>query len=343
MAAVALMTSCHGRNMHLTHTDMGKADKTHDTIYFAGGCFWGTEHFFRQIPGVTDTEAGYAQSRVPDPTYAEVCSGQTGAVEAVKVVYDPSAVSVTSLTELYFLTIDPLAHDRQGNDVGTQYRTGIYCTSASQLGLVEKAVAAEQSRHHSPLAVEVGPLYNFYPAEDYHQRYLEKNPGGYCHIPPRLFDVARSGGVSRAYVRPDDTTLRRLLTPTQYAVTMQNATEPPFGNEYWQEHRKGVYVDVTTGQPLFLSADKFDSPCGWPAFSRPVDGDAVRYERDTSHGMDRVEVRSAGADIHLGHVFNDGPVEGGGLRYCINSAALRFIPLEDMEAAGLGELIPLVE
>lgn len=308
------------------------------TIYFAGGCFWGTEPFFSLVPGVVDTQVGYANSAVAEPGYRQVCTGTTGAAETVKVTYDPSEIGLGRLVELYMLTIDPTSVDRQGNDAGTQYRTGIYYSDAAQAKEVERAVLPYMERYGSRFAVEVAPLVNFYSAEDYHQDYLEKNPGGYCHIDNELFDIARNAAVGRT----SEPELRRRLTPMQYAVTRRNATEPPFDNQYWNEHRKGIYVDVVTGEPLFLSSDKFDSGCGWPSFSRPVAADAVTERRDLSHGMDRVEVRSAGADSHLGHVFNDGPGATGGLRYCINSAALRFVPLAEMEAEGYGPYIPLL-
>ena len=196
-----------------------------------------------------------------------------------------------------------------------------------------------------PLAVEIKPLKNFYPAEDYHQDYLDKNPGGYCHIHPELFDLARKAKMPKksVYSKPDDTVLRSKLTPEQYAVTQKNATEPAFHNDYWNEHRPGIYVDITTGEPLFVSTDKFDSGCGWPSFSKPIDRKLIHEKMDTSHGMVRTEVRSATGDAHLGHVFTDGPADKGGLRYCINSASLRFIPKEKMQAEGYGEYIRLVK
>lgn len=316
---------------------------TQATIYFAGGCFWGTEHFFRQIRGVTDTEAGYANSKIPDPTYRQVCTGATGAAETVKVDFAPSIVPPADLIALYFLTIDPTSVNRQGNDSGTQYRTGIYYTDSALLSEINSAVSREQMLHSRRIAVEVAPLENFYPAEDYHQDYLNKTPGGYCHINPDLFRIAASyKSRPKTFTLPDDSTLRRTLSPTQYAVTRQNATEAPYTNEYYLEDRPGIYVDITNGEPLFLSTDKFHSSCGWPSFSRPISSGLINYLSDHSHGMRRTEVRSMNSDSHLGHVFPDGPEELGGHRFCINSAALRFIPVENMEKEGFGELIPLL-
>ena len=304
------------------------------TIYLAGGCFWGTEHFFSLVPGVIDTEVGYANSNVPNPSYREVCTGNTGAAETVKVVYDPDSVTLPFLLDLYYKTIDPTSVNRQGNDRGTQYRTGIYYTDSAELPVIERSLEKLQKEYSRPLAIEVGPLRNFYPAEDYHQDYLDVNPGGYCHINPALFREARTA--------KDPDALVNRLTPLQYEVTQRNATERPYLNEYYDEFRPGIYVDIVTGEPLFLSTDKFESGCGWPAFSRPISDELIKELRDTTHGMVRTEVRSAHGDSHLGHVFNDGPRESGGLRYCINSASLRFVPLAEMEAQGYGNLIPLV-
>lgn len=320
-----------------------------DTIYFAGGCFWGTEHFFKQIDGVTDTEVGYANSVIPHPTYREVCTGQTQAVEGVRVVYDTAKINLPYLIRLYLMTIDPTSVNRQGNDAGTQYRTGIYYTTADQQRTAIAELDKEAARHSRPLAVEIKPLTNFYSAEEFHQDYLDKNPGGYCHIDPRLFEIARNAGRPIAagvdagkYSRPSDSELRSHLNGIQYAVTQQNATEAPFSNEYFDEKRPGIYVDITTGEPLFLSTDKFDSGCGWPSFSRPVCPDVIKVKNDSSHGMERTEVRSRVGDAHLGHVFVDGPVDRGGLRYCINSASLRFIPLDSMAKEGYEKYIPYI-
>lgn len=314
------------------------------TIYLAGGCFWGTAHLFSLVPGVSDSVAGYANSLIEDPTYEQVCTGRTGAAETVKIVYDSDEVGLTDLLQLYFRSIDPTSVNRQGNDVGAQYRTGIYYVDPEDKPVVEAAVAALQRRVSAPLAIEVGELENFYPAEEYHQDYLYKNPRGYCHVNPALFEEAKKLGktsrrLSSSKSRED---LRRRLTPLQWEVTQNGATERPFVNEYDHEFRKGIYVDITDGTPLFVSSDKYDSGCGWPAFSRPIDNSFISEHLDTSYGRIRTEVRSSVSGAHLGHVFEDGPAESGGLRYCINSASLRFIPLEEMEAEGYGEYISLV-
>lgn len=310
------------------------------TIYLAGGCFWGTARLFSLVPGVSHTTAGYANSLVDNPTYEQVCTGATHAAETVRVDYDDDLVGLSELLTLYFRSIDPLSLNRQGGDAGTQYRTGIYYADTHDLPVIEAQLATLQRRHKQPLAIEWGPLRNFFPAEEYHQDYLVKNPGGYCHVNPALFAEARSLG--RATV-VDKSELRRRLTPLQWEVTQHAATERPFDNEYDHEFRHGIYVDIVDGTPLFASSAKYDSGCGWPAFTRPIDDSLLSEHTDTSYGRLRTEVRAAASGSHLGHVFDDGPAAEGGLRYCINSAALRFIPLERMAAEGYGRYIPLVE
>lgn len=321
--------------------------KDQKEIYFAGGCFWGTEHFLKQIKGVTSTQVGYANGNITNPTYKQVCSGNTNFAETVKVVYNPQEVELPLLIDLYFKTIDPTSVNRQGNDRGSQYRTGIYYTDKADLPVIKARVEALAKNYSKPLAIEINPLSNFYQAEDYHQDYLDKNPGGYCHIDPALFGLAKKANAPKTATKPvykksDDATLRATLTNEQYAVTQKNATEPAFRNEYWDEKRPGIYVDITTGEPLFISTDKFDSGCGWPSFTKPIDKTLVKENMDTSHGMRRVEVRSKTGDAHLGHVFTDGPADKGGLRYCINSASLRFIPKEKMKEEGYGEYLKLL-
>lgn len=160
-------------------------------IYFAGGCFWGTEHYFKMIKGVLFTEVGYANSIVENPSYEIVCKGETNAVETVKVIYDASSVSLEMLLNMYFASVDPTSINKQGNDVGTQYRTGIYYTDKSDAFTISKIVQDQQKKYCDEIVVEVMPLENFYQAEDYHQDYLDKNPNGYCHLPLELFEFAK--------------------------------------------------------------------------------------------------------------------------------------------------------
>lgn len=310
-------------------------------IYLAGGCFWGLEKYLSSIPGVLETETGYANGKTEQPTYEEVCRHDTGHAETVKVVYDPALISLKRLLSMFYQVIDPVSVNRQGNDVGTQYRTGIYYIEEEDAAVIRASLTELQERFHRPIAIEDGPLENYNQAEEYHQKYLDKNPGGYCHINPSWFERASQSVVDPyEYHMPDPEELKRRLDPVQYRVTMENATEPPYQNEFWDRYEQGIYVDITTGEPLFSSQDKFEA-CGWPSFTRPIDPESVLSKNDFSHGMIREEVRSRVGDIHLGHVFEDGPADRGGLRYCINSAALRFIPKEKMEEEGYGKFLSL--
>lgn len=320
--------------------------KTTKEIYLAGGCFWGTEHFLKQIRGVVSTEVGYANGKLKNPSYQAVSSGNTGFAEAVKVVYDPELIGLERLLGLFLETIDPTSLNKQGNDVGEQYRTGIYYTDRGDEPIVKGVIGRLASVYKRPVVVECKALDNFYTGEDYHQDYLEKHPGGYCHIPQSLFQRAREANQAPSpvqYARPDKETLKKKLTAEQYHVTQRNGTEAPFRNAYWNEFREGIYVDITTGEPLFVSTDKFESGCGWPSFSKPIDTSLLVEQVDKSHGMVRTEVRSKTGDAHLGHVFNDGPAERGGLRYCINSASLRFVPKEQMKEQGYERYLPLLK
>lgn len=315
-----------------------------NVIYLAGGCFWGIEHLMASIPGVIDAESGYANGINPeDANYQTICSGDTGFRETVRVEYDPEQVSLDALLMAYFYVIDPTVQNRQGNDIGTQYQTGVYYTNDAAKETVERIAAIERSR--SPeFHVEIGPLLNYYPAEEYHQNYLANNPYGYCHIPMeeiRLFSSLRIDPGD--YQKPAEEAIRDKLTAEQYYVTQESGTEYAFHNEFWNQFEKGIYVDIVTGEPLFSSTDKFESSCGWPAFSKPIEEPAVVELIDTSHGMIRTEVRSRAGNSHLGHVFENDPESPNGVRYCINSASLRFIPYAHMEAEGYGYLMDVVE
>lgn len=314
------------------------------TIYLAGGCFWGTEKYLEQIEGVVSTEVGYANGQTENPSYEDVCYKNTGHAETVKVEYDANVLSLKDLLMLFYEVIDPTSVNRQGNDVGAQYRTGIYYIDETDLPIIKESLKELKREYPVPLAIEVEPLSNYYPAEEYHQKYLDKNPGGYCHIGEEEFAKAKAvQAAKKPYQVKSKEELENTLTPLQYEVTQNSATEPPFQNEYWQNFKEGIYVDITTGEPLFVSTDKFESGCGWPSFSKPISPDLVRELNDNSHGMQRIEVRSKTGDAHLGHVFPDGPRELGGLRYCINSASLKFIPKEEMTAKGYGYLLKLLE
>lgn len=310
-------------------------------IYFAGGCFWGVEAYMARVFGVASAVSGYANGRTENPKYEDLIYRFSGHAETVKVLYDPDRVSLNTLILYYFKIIDPTSLNRQGNDVGEQYRTGIYYTDAVDLNTIQRRIDVLQQSCQAPVLIEVKSLEHFYLAEDYHQQYLEKNPTGYCHI--NLFDVEEVLIDPDEYHLPTDQQLKEKLSDTAYQVIRHSATERPFTGTYSAESRAGIYVDIATGEPLFLSNDKFDAGCGWPSFSKPIAKEVINYLNDDSHNMSRVEVKSRTGDSHLGHVFNDGPDEFGGLRYCINSAALRFIAKADMAAEGYGHLIHLVD
>ncbi len=306
-------------------------------IYLAGGCFWGLEAYMTRIYGVYDAVSGYANGNTENPSYEDLVYRGSGHAETVKVTYDPNLVDLDILLRYYLRVIDPVSVNKQGNDVGVQYRTGIYYTDEADREVIDARIAKLQAEMTAQVAIEVQPLEHFYLAEDYHQDYLEKNKGGYCHI--NLFLVEDVIINPRLYSVPDDETIKQKLTELQLAVTQSCQTESPHSNEYYNTFEAGIYVDIISGEPLFSSSDKFESGCGWPSFSRPIDPEVVTYLDDNSLGMKRIEVRSRVADSHLGHVFNDGPIELGGLRYCINSAALEFIKKEDLAERGYAYLV----
>lgn len=329
----------------------------HREIWLAGGCFWGLEAYLDKLDGVVYAEVGYANGNTENPTYEQVCYGRTGHAEAVYVQYDLRRIDLTTLITYFFKVVDPTSLNRQGNDRGVQYRSGIYYKDNGDKTAIDQVIAAEQRKYSAKIVTEVMPLRNYYPAEEYHQKYLAKNPGGYCHIDLGSLDSdplakanvtaapasppAACGG--RTYQKPEPEEIKRKLTEMQYTVTQKDATEAPFANEYWNNHEDGLYVDVVTGEPLFSSRDKYDSGSGWPSFTRPIVSDAVITRADHSLFMERVEVRSRIGGSHLGHVFDDGPADRGGLRYCMNSASLRFIPLAQMAEQGYGEFVSLVK
>ena len=337
------------------------ANENLSTATFAGGCFWCVESKFSKLHGVKAAISGYIGGAKENPSYEEVSMGKSGHYEAVEVSYDPSEISFEELLEAYLKEIDPTDADGQFADRGSQYKPAIFYHDEEQKKISEESlkILDEKKIFDKKIVVEVLPASKFYKAEEYHQDYYKKEPLHYnmyrvgsgrqsfidktwknikeAIVPKEKKEITIISLDEQEYIKPDEEVLKDKLNDMQYKVTQECGTEPAFMNKYWNNKKPGIYVDVVTGEPLFSSIDKFDSGTGWPSFTKPIAKNHVTEHSDISHFMVRTEVKSRSGESHLGHVFDDGPQEKGGKRYCINSASLKFIPVEDLEKEGYEE------
>ncbi len=345
------------------------------TALFANGCFWCVEHDLDKVTGVLNVVSGYAGGTTENPTYQNYHAG--GYREVVEVTYNPQIVSYGNLVEHIIKHGDPTDATGSFFDRGSYYAPAIYFKSVGEKEIAKKIILAVDALNvfDAPLPLVVLPAVKFWPAEEYHQDYSSKNPLKYSYYRSgsgrtKFFEKAWgaeastftiSNGLTKSvvetktmetksapqftknswdnYVKPSTEELKKLLTAEQFDVTQKEGTEAPRSHAYDRNTEVGIYVDIVSGEPLYFSKDKYDSGTGWPSFVKPISLDVVKLVIDKKLFSTRTEVRSRYADSHVGHVFEDGPKDRGGKRYCMNGAALRFISKDDMEKKGYAYLL----